>query len=146
MILSIYICRKFVFTFFVFTWKATRLHLPVFSIFPFSTTFPEYWGIRKKKCFTDHQTAITVQLFVAIKGNFSGLLFFWTSRKEREFPREYFINVVTCLFAYIKIDINPVLAGLLVGRSVVEGGGRVKLPPNISCTSSRPGGNHFARL
>ena len=29
-----------------------------------------------KENFTDHQTANTVQLFVSIKGNFLGLLFF----------------------------------------------------------------------
>ena len=33
-------------------------------------------GIRSKKHFTDHRTANTIQLRVAIKGIFSGLFFF----------------------------------------------------------------------
>ena len=54
----------------------------------------------EKKYFTGHQTANTIPLFVAIKGNFSGLFFFWASRSEGEFPKVYLINVATCLFAY----------------------------------------------
>ena len=38
----------------------------------FCRTFPEW----SKKYFTDHQTANTTQLYVAIKGNISGLFFF----------------------------------------------------------------------
>ena len=55
-----------------------------------------------KRYFTDHQTANTVQLLVAIKGNFSGL-FFWASRSEGYFPRGYLMNVY--LLA-IKTDIT----------------------------------------
>ena len=40
-----------------------------------------------------------IQLFVAIKGSFSDL-FFWTSQSKGEFPRNYLINVTTCLFAH----------------------------------------------
>ena len=50
---------------------------PFSSSFP--STFPEYRnivGFEVNIYFTDHQTANTIQLFVAIKGNFSGLLFF----------------------------------------------------------------------
>ena len=47
----------------------------------------------------------TNQLFVAIKGNFSGLFFFWTGRSEGEFPRDYLINPATCL-QIIKTDIK----------------------------------------
>ena len=53
----------------------------------------------QKKYFTDHWAAHTIQLFVAIKGNFCNLLFFWISRSDTEFPRDYLINVATCLFA-----------------------------------------------
>ena len=63
--------------------KQNALHLPIFStffsifsiFFFFPTTFPEYWGIWSKKYFTDHQTADTIQLFVATKESFSGLFF-----------------------------------------------------------------------
>ena len=46
------------------------LYLLVFSLF-FSTISPEYQGIRSKNInFTDHPTAYTIQLFVAVKGIF----------------------------------------------------------------------------
>ena len=38
-----------------------------------------------KKYFTDHRTANTVQLFVAIKGNFSDLFSFQTSCSKGQF-------------------------------------------------------------
>ena len=50
------------------------------------------------------------------KGNFSGLFFSRTSRSEGEFPRDYLINIVTCLFAYqkpvytVKIVISELIA------------------------------------
>ena len=66
--------------------RQNALHLPVFSIF-FYTTFPEYWKIwSKKKYFTDHQTANTSQIFVAKKRDFSDLFFFRTSRSDRNSP------------------------------------------------------------
>ena len=52
------------------SFKSKRFDLPDFSIF-FSTTFLEYQGIRSKSIFTNHRTANAIQLFVAIKGNFS---------------------------------------------------------------------------
>ena len=55
--------------------KQGALHLPVFFTFFISTAFPEYRGIQRKTNFTDHRTADTMQLFVAVKGNFSGLFF-----------------------------------------------------------------------
>ena len=58
----------------------------------------EEFGAKKK--FTDHQTATTIQIFVAIKGNFSGLIFFWTSCREGKFPQDYLINEANCLFTY----------------------------------------------
>ena len=46
------------------------LYLLVFSLF-FSTISPEYQEIRSKNInFTDHPTAYTIQLFVAVKGIF----------------------------------------------------------------------------
>ena len=54
----------------------------------FCRTFPEYGGIRSKKKFKDRRTANAMQLFVAIKGNYFGLFFFWTSRREGKFPKE----------------------------------------------------------
>ena len=77
--------------------KLNALHLLVFDIF-LSTAFPEYQRICSKKYFTDHQTAKSIQLFVAIKGNFSFLLFFWRRRSKVKFPRGL-IDVATCLFA-----------------------------------------------
>ena len=61
-------------TYLCFLEKRNALHLPVFSIF-FSTAIPEYRGILSKKYFTDHRTVNTIQLFVAIKGIFSGQFF-----------------------------------------------------------------------
>ena len=70
---------------------------------PFSPYYPQlFQSIGKfgaKKCFTDHQIANTSQLFFAIKENFSNLFCFWTSRSEREFTRDYLINVAACFFA-----------------------------------------------
>ena len=79
--------------------KQNALHLPIFSIFFFfSTTCPEYRRIGNKKYFTDYQTANTVQLFVAIKGTFFGLFFFWIGCSKGNFPKDYLINVTTCSF------------------------------------------------
>ena len=48
-----------------------------FSGFFFSATrFLEYLRNRSKIYFTEQQTANAIQLFVVIKGNFSGLFFF----------------------------------------------------------------------
>ena len=62
--------------------KNTTFTIAFFSSFLFTATFPEYREIRSKKKITDHQTANTIQLFVAIKENISGLFFFLTSRCE----------------------------------------------------------------
>ena len=56
--------------------------------------------IGAKKYFTDHRAANIIQLFVAIKGNLSGVFFFWASSSEGKLPRNYLINVATCLFAH----------------------------------------------
>ena len=42
-------------------------------------------------------TSDTIQLLVAIKGNYSGLFFFWTSHTKEKFPRDYVINIATYL-------------------------------------------------
>ena len=52
--------------------KQSVLHLAVFSVFCFFST--------------TNRTANTVQLFVTIKGNFFGLLFFLTGRKKGKSP------------------------------------------------------------
>ena len=65
--------------------KHYTLHLP-FYLFPFLVeTLPKYQGIRSKKCFSQHPTANTIQLFVAIKRDFSGFFFFQKSHSEGEF-------------------------------------------------------------
>ena len=86
--------------------KQNTLHLLVFSIF-FLITLLEYLRTWSKKHFTEHQTAFfvcyfyaTIQLSDAIQRHFPGQLFFWTSCREGEFPRDFLINVATCLFAY----------------------------------------------
>ena len=66
---------------------------------PFSPSAQLFQNIVVKKYFTDHQAAHTIQLFVAIKRNFSGIFFFRISHKEEEFSRDYLVYVVTCLFA-----------------------------------------------
>ena len=63
------------------------------------TFFQEYQEFGAKKYFIDHRTANTIQLFVIIKSNFSGLFFFWTILNEPKFPKDYLINVATYLFA-----------------------------------------------
>ena len=83
--------------------KQNVLHFTVFSIFFFSTTFV-YWLLnisefRAKEYFTDHQSVNTIQLFVAIKRHFSGLSFSWMRCNKVQIPRDYLINVATCLFA-----------------------------------------------
>ena len=78
------------------------LHLPVFffSFFSFFwQPYLKYRRIRSKKIFY-HRIANAVQLFVPIKRNFFGSLFFFrTSRNEGEFCRSYLLNIATCLFA-----------------------------------------------
>ena len=70
----------------------------------FSPSFPQpFWEIGEfsvKKYFTDHWKANTIQLFVAIKVDFSSPFFFCTHRSKGEFSRDYLINVGTYLFAY----------------------------------------------
>ena len=59
-----------------------------------------------KKYFTYHQRANTTQLFVAIKGIFSGLFFFRRCRSKGKIPRDYLINLATCYLHIIKIYIK----------------------------------------
>ena len=62
--------------------------------------YPEYRGIHELKIIlqTIEQLKQLSYLFL-LKGNFSGLFFFRTSRDEGEFPRGYLINTAACLFA-----------------------------------------------
>ena len=78
--------------------KKNASQLPLIFFSP--PLFRNYRKLGAKKYFTDHWTANTIQLFVAIKGNFLWSIFFWTSRSEGEFSRDHLINVSTCLFAY----------------------------------------------
>ena len=64
-------------------------HFRIASFSFFCQTSPEYRRIRGKQYFTDHQTAKTIQLFFALKIIFSVLFFFWTSRSDGEFPRDF---------------------------------------------------------
>ena len=48
--------------------KQNTFHFTAFSIFFLSTTFSEYLEIRSESYCTDHQTANTIQLFVAKNG------------------------------------------------------------------------------
>ena len=48
----------------------------------------------------------TIKSFVAMKGNFSGLIFFWTSRSEGEFPETTWLMYPTFYLQTIKIDIE----------------------------------------
>ena len=52
---------------------------------PYSSSPQIFWKIKEfkaTKCFTHNRTANTIQLLVAVKTNFSGLFFFWTSSRE----------------------------------------------------------------
>ena len=53
-----------------------------------------------KKYFTDHWIVNAIKLLVAIKRNFSGLLFSGTSLSEGELPRDYLVNVAVCSFVH----------------------------------------------
>ena len=93
--------------FIAFAWKAQRFAIVFLRLLLLLLChiFPEYRRIRSKKIFLNRWAANAIQLFVAIKGNFSGPLFFRTSRTKGKFPRDYLTDVVTCLFA-CKIDIK----------------------------------------
>ena len=57
--------------------RALRLTFsPSSSSSSLSKLFRNIVGLGAKEYITDYQTANTVQLYVAIKGNFSGLFFF----------------------------------------------------------------------
>ena len=58
----------------------------------------EEFGV--KKYFTYHRTVNKILLYVAIKGNFSGLFFFLISCSGGEFLRVYLIKIANCLFSY----------------------------------------------
>ena len=89
-------------------WKGNKIKKRGFSLLlenhclsssSFLHHFSGITGIRSKKYFADHGVANTIQLFVATKGNISGVLFYWKSRDEVEFPRDFLMNLATCLFA-----------------------------------------------
>ena len=80
--------------------------------FPPSSSFPRLFrNIRElgaKMHFTDHRRINRIQLFIAIKGNFSSSFFLWTNRSQGKFPRDYLINAANCLqyLHIVKIDIK----------------------------------------
>ena len=86
------------------SWKALR------NCLSFSSFLHHFSGITGKKLFgakcyfTDLRTANIIQLFVAIKGNFSGLFFFWTCRCEGEFLRDVLINVAPAYLHIFKTE------------------------------------------
>ena len=96
-------CPYSVCAFITFAWKAKRfafagfLHLLLLLLLH---GFSGYRRIRNRKTFYRISSSHTVQLFVAIRGKFSGAFFFWTGRSKAKFPRDYFIKVATILFAY----------------------------------------------
>ena len=61
--------------------------------------FRNIGGSGGKKNVTDHRTAGTIQLLVAISESFSSLLFFGTTRSEGKIFRDCLIKIATCLFA-----------------------------------------------
>ena len=67
------------FMFIAFARKAKRF---------FSPLFRNNGEFGAKKYFTDHRAANTNQLFVVLRGNFSGLFFFKKCRCKRELPRD----------------------------------------------------------
>ena len=49
---------------------------------------PCYLEFAAKQYCADHRTANAIQLIAAIKGNFSGLFFYWAIHTKGEFPRD----------------------------------------------------------
>ena len=70
-----------------------------FSLSSSLRRFRNIAGSGGKTNVTDHRTAGTIQLFVAISESFSSLLFFGTTRSEGKIFRDGLIKVATCLFA-----------------------------------------------
>lgn len=75
--------------------KTITLHDFLFLLPLLHTNFSKILGSPEQKIYF-HE----IQLFVAIKGNFSCLFLFSTSRSKGKLPRDYLKNVATCLFAY----------------------------------------------
>ena len=81
-------------TLFAFTWCLVIVfqsitfcnYLPV-CFLPSLRFFQNIWECGAKKYFTHHQIVNIIQLVIAIKGNFSDLFFFLTSRSKGEFSR-----------------------------------------------------------
>ena len=83
--------------------KHSALQLVWYLLSSFVETFPENSGIRgKKKYFTGHQTTDTNQLLLAIKGNFSGLFFFFEKAPQR--------LVDKCSHLFISIPLKQALS------------------------------------
>ena len=93
-------------SFCVWLWSITLCNfLPIF--FSFLVEF--FWNIVKlggKKILQTIEQQIQFSYLLPKTENFADQFFFWISRRKEEFPRDYLINIVSCLFAYHqKIDI-----------------------------------------
>ena len=83
-----------------FACKVWRFGIASFS---FSQTFLEYQGIWSKTYFTDHWIADIIQLFVATKGHFSGLVFFLSKAQLRGIPQRLLDK---CSHLFISISLK----------------------------------------
>ena len=58
------------------------------------------WGNSEHKIILQNfKQLIQFSCFLLKKRNVTGLFFFWTGHSVGEFPRDYLINVATCLFS-----------------------------------------------
>ena len=82
--------------------KQKASQLPLFFLFS-PSFFPNNRELGAKKYFTDHWTADTTQLFVAIKGNFFWSILFLVAKGDSP---DYLINKPTVYLHIIKTDIK----------------------------------------
>ena len=72
----------------------------VLLLFVFLLVFSRLSGNSEQKIILQTIEQLIQFSYLFLKGNFSGLFFFRTSRSEGEFPKGYLIKTVTCLFAH----------------------------------------------
>ena len=86
----------------LFNCLSSSSFLHCFFFFFFPLLFPNKGEFGAKKIFYGPSDS----WYNSAIRHFSGLLFFWISHRERDSLETNLINIATCLFAYIKIDIR----------------------------------------
>ena len=94
------VCLDLLFSSLLVKRKALEL---LFSLLSSSPELSRVMGyFEQNKCFTDHRTTNTIQLFVAMKENLSDLFFYCLSRKGRRIP-EGLLDKSNHLFIFISL-------------------------------------------